>query len=106
MTRLMFAAALFWGAVFLPFQGAEAHKNMTPWVRLAQAGQQPCEKPWQTRDSNGNCTDPPNAFSTGPGYIPGAGETCWAECECYNGAAPSANSCAPCNYVGQMCLRN
>ncbi|HUO92943.1 MAG TPA: hypothetical protein VMU22_08470 [Rhizomicrobium sp.] len=77
---------------------------MTHW-KLAQNGQQQCE-PWQVRDDNGNCVDGPNTFRPGPGYVPGAGEMCWAECECYNGAEPAADNCAPCSYLGQVCTRN
>lgn len=106
MTRLIVGAALILGAVSLSFQGAEAHRNMTPWVRLAQADQQPCDKPWQVRDSNGNCVDSPGTFRPPVGYAPGSGEMCWAECECYNGATPAADNCAPCSYLGQVCTRN
>jgi|SRR5208282_2123164 len=83
---------------------AAAHGPMTPWVRLAQAQQQQCS-PWQVRDDNGNCTNAPNSFFPGVGYTPAAGETRWAECECYNGQSPAADNCAPCSFVGQACLR-
>jgi hypothetical protein len=106
MRRSIFGAALLLCAVSLPFQYAEAHKAMTPWLRFAQAGQQQCDQPWQMRDGNGNCVDSPGTFRPPAGYAPGSGDTCWAECECFNGATPAADNCAPCSYVGAVCKRN
>jgi hypothetical protein len=106
MMRSAFGAALLLYAVSLPFQFAEGHPAMTPWKRFAQADQQQCEKPWQVRDGNGSCVDPPSTFRPAAGYVPGSNEMCWAECECSNGMTPAADNCAPCSYLGQVCKRN
>ena len=102
MGRTFLAALLLFS---FSIGAAYAHRQMTPWLKFAQNDQQQCDKPWQVKDANGNCADGPNVFRPGAGYAPGAGEMCWAECECYEGQSPAADNCAPCSYLGQVCTR-
>jgi hypothetical protein len=101
MRSICFAVLILTAAV----PSALCAAPMTHW-RLAQNDQQQKCQPWQVEDSNGNCVDAPNTFHPGVGYNPGPNEMCWAQCECFNGAEPAADNCAPCNYVGQVCTRN
>ena len=102
MGRTFLAAVLLFS---FSIGAADAHRQMTPWLKFAQNNDQQQCQPWQVKDDNGNCVDGPNVFRPGAGYSPGAGESCWAECECYNGQYPAADNCAPCSYLGQVCTR-
>jgi hypothetical protein len=74
-------------------------------------GQQPRQKdqtecnPWQYRDHNGDCVDKPDVHHFhGHAHDPGSGEQCWVECLCEIGTFPGSDSCAPCEFVGTVCL--
>jgi hypothetical protein len=69
-----------------------------------QQDQDTC-KPWQYRDENGDCVDKPHAHHFhGEHHEAEAGEECWVECLCEEGQYPGGDSCAPCSFVGTVCI--
>lgn len=61
--------------------------------------------PWQEKDKNDNCVDKPGVEHHHGHYEPQKGEKCWVECLCKEGESPADSSCAPCSYVGVVCMK-
>jgi len=73
-------------------------------VRSNGQDQDKCD-PWQYRDQNGDCVDKPHTHHIhGEHHAPEAGEECWVECLCEQGQYPANDSCAPCSFVGTVCI--
>jgi hypothetical protein len=71
---------------------------------LGQSDQDKCD-PWQYRDENGDCVDKPHVHHHYHAhYEPEAGEQCWVECMCEEGTYPGGDNCAPCSFVGTVCI--
>lgn len=55
--------------------------------------------PWQDKDADGDCQDPPTLQIFNSGQTPPGGLQCWVAemCMCEEGQSPGADSCAPCS---------
>jgi len=71
-------------------------------INKIQPDEERCQ-PWQYRDEDGHCKDRPGVHHHHGHYDPQPGETCWIECLCREGQAPSGNSCGSCSFVGMVC---
>ena len=69
-----------------------------------QKDQDKCD-PWQYRDENGDCVDKPHVHHFhGEHHDAEGGEECWVECLCEEAQSPAGDSCAPCSFVGTVCI--
>jgi hypothetical protein len=61
--------------------------------------------PWEYCDSDKECHDLPHVHHYhGEHHEPAGGETCWVECLCEEGTSPGSDNCAPCEFVGTVCI--
>lgn len=88
-----------WGVALLIFG--------LPGIRgqqLRDRNQNECD-PWQYRDEDGDCVDKPDVHHFhGQHHDAGSAEQCWVECLCRIGTFPASDSCAPCEFVGTVCI--
>jgi hypothetical protein len=84
----------------------DGHPSVSSGDVVAQQ-QDDCEKahPWQHK-VDGECVDKPGVTHYHGNHSPEPQEECWIECLCRQGELPSGNSCAPCSYVGTVCIRH
>jgi len=97
LTRYLVGIALaLWGLSWLFFG--------LPVQGQSQRDQDQCD-PWQYRDENGDCVDKPHVHHYhAHTHMPESGEQCWVECLCERGTYPASDNCAPCEFVGTVCI--
>jgi len=84
-----------------------SHITRSNQLSLAAVEQQKDEcPPLQHKNANGECVDDPNVIHYHGSHNPLPGETCYAECLCYEGQYPINDNCSPCSYVGVVCKRS
>jgi hypothetical protein len=87
------------GAALLIFGQPGSHGQ-----QVRQRDQNECS-PWQYRDKDGDCVDKPDVHHFhSQHHEAGSGEQCWVECLCEVGTFPASSTCAPCEFVGTVCL--
>ena len=60
--------------------------------------------PWEDF-TDGTCVDKPGVFRPeDKGYVPPSHLRCFAECKCGKTQQPAGPKCAPCQYVGIVCM--
>ena len=100
LARYLLAALLVFFGMALLMLGSPASRGQQP----QQKDQKECE-PWQHRNANGDCVDRPHVHHYhGEHHAPDGGEECWVECLCEVGTYPTADTCAPCSFVGTVCI--
>lgn len=79
-----------------------------PGSQPLKADTEDCDcHPWEYCDENGDCHDKPHTHHLHHvHHEPEPGETCWVECLCEQGTSPASDTCAPCEFVGTVCIGN